>query len=329
MSRLDDILDLIQTTNEVYFITAPGRVRTAFILVDEIIELALKAFLQEKALEQREQCLQALEQAGWVTTARHRRALQRYFEEEIDENEVCTSLGRNPQNNSAAITDFQNLIAPFPLIRHWSANRPDTFNTFDSVIDEVKPFFSSSPNSSPHPAIALLDDALHRHRLRNQFYHDHQQSGLTIDDDKCLRALCGMFDLMEQLFPDWLNHVQANNTVRCQIGVLRLKRAAFGGQREVVEPYDNALEQLKRNHRYDIERRSVEHSLVHTVSDRFFRALREQFENKIAELRNRIIQIDNMSRPQRKHHEERSDKQRLVAILQQQLDEINDLLEAP
>ncbi len=73
-SRLDDLIDLVQTTNEVYFITAPGRVRTAFILADDIVELALKTFLQEKALEQREQCLNALQAAGWVTSNNHRNA---------------------------------------------------------------------------------------------------------------------------------------------------------------------------------------------------------------------------------------------------------------
>ena len=325
MSRLDDLIDLIQTTNEVYFITAPGRVRTAFILVDDIIELALKTFLQEKALEQRVQCQQALKTAGLVTSKGHRVALHNYFSENNNIQELSNAIGRGAAGEPLLQAEFAN----FPLIQHWSANKPEAFNTFDNVIDEVSPFFPPLSDGSPHPIIALLDEVLHRHQTRNRFYHDHQQSGLTIDDDKCLHALCGMFVLMEQLFPDWLNHVQANNTVRCQIGVLRLKRAAFGGQREVVEPYDDALEQLKRNHRYDIERRSVEHSLVHTVSDRFFRALQEQFTNKIAELQYRITVIDNMSRPQRKHHEERADKQRLVEILQQQLDEINALLDTP
>ena len=55
MSRLDDIIELVQTTNEVYFITAPGKVRTAFLLVDDIVELAFKIFLQEKTLERREE----------------------------------------------------------------------------------------------------------------------------------------------------------------------------------------------------------------------------------------------------------------------------------
>jgi hypothetical protein len=68
MSRLDDVLELIQTTNEVYFITAPGRVRTAYILVDDIVELSLKIFLQEKTYEQRRNCQAVLESASLVTS---------------------------------------------------------------------------------------------------------------------------------------------------------------------------------------------------------------------------------------------------------------------
>ena len=319
-------MDLVQTTNEVYFITAPGRVRTAFILADDIVELALKTFLQERALRQREQCLNALQTEGWVTSDNHRSALRRYFEEEIDINDLSNALGRG----AAGVPALQTKLAPFPLIQHWSANQPDARKTFDSVINEVKPFFPPLPDGSPHPAIALLDEALHRHQTRNNFYHNHQQAGLTIDDDKCLRALCGLFDLLEQLFSDdWRTRVQTYNTVRCQIGVLRLKKAALGGQLDLVQPYNEALDQLKRNHRYDIEPRSVEHSLVHTVSDRFFHALREQFLNKIAELQNRMNAIDNMRRPTAEHRNERADKQRLLATLQRQFADINALLGNP
>ncbi|HHG90167.1 MAG TPA: hypothetical protein ENJ90_06790 [Devosia sp.] len=322
MSRLDDLIDLIQTTNEVYFITAPGRVRTAFILVDDIIELALKTFLQEKALEQREQCQQALKTAGLVTSSGHRSALRRYFTEEINRRSLGQSLGVSKDRRRSRL--LTRILRKYPLIQHWSVNQPDNFRNYYQVVEEVKQFFPSGDI-----AHSLLGDAFDRHKLRNKFYHDHQQSGLTIDDDKCLRALCGMFDLMEHLFPHWLAHVQTYDTVRCQIGVLRLKKAALSGRQEVVDPYNDALNQLKRDHRYDRERRSVEHSLVHTVSDRFFRALREQFENKIAELQYRINQIDSMKRPQQRHRDERADKQRLVNILQQQLDEINALLGTP
>jgi hypothetical protein len=325
MSRLDDIIDLIQTTNEVYFITAPGRVRTAYILVDDIVELTLKTFLQEKALEQRTACQTDLEAAGLVTSDRHRSNLRRYYEEEIDINDLSNSLGRG----AGGVPILQGHFINYPLLQHWSANNPSARNTFDTVINEVKPFFPPSASGVAHPASDLLDEALQRHTTRNKFYHDHQQTGLTIDDDKCLRALCGMFDLMEYLFPDFIDKVKQNHTVRCQIGVLRLKKTSSIGQMELTQPYLNALEQIKKGHQYDIHERAIEHSLVHTVSDRFFQALQEEFEYRINQLRLRIFEIDHMRRQQRRHQTEKRNKENLIQILQGQLDQINALLGTP
>lgn len=325
MSRLDDIIDLIQTTNEVYFITAPGRVRTAYILVDDIVELTFKTFLQEKSLQQRASCQTDLEAAGLVTSQNHRTSLRRYYEEEIDIAALSNSLGRG----AAGVPILQGHFAPYPLLQHWSANNPSARNTFDTVINEVKTFFSPSASGVAHPASDLLDEALQRHTTRNKFYHDHHQTGLTIDDDKCLRALCGVFDLMEHLFPDFIDKVKQNHTVRCQIGVLRLKKTASVGQIELSQPYLTALYQIKRGHQYDVQQRAIEHSLVHTVSDRFFRALCEQFKNKVAELQTRVDRINSMHRPQRKHLDEKTDKQQLIQTLQGQLDQINALLGTP
>ncbi len=134
MSRLDDIIDLIQTTNEVYFITAPGRVRTAYILVDDIVELTLKTFLQEKSLQQRAACQTDLETAGLVTSQNHRTSLRRYYEEEIDIAALSNSLGRG----TAGVPTLQSYFAPYPLLQHWSANNPSARNNFDTVINEVR-----------------------------------------------------------------------------------------------------------------------------------------------------------------------------------------------
>jgi hypothetical protein len=329
MPRLDDIIELIQTTNEVYFITAPGRVRTAYILVDDIIELSLKVFLQEKAYEQRENCKVALESASLVTSGSHRAKLLRYFEERLNINELSNELGRG----SAGVPILERHFAPFSLIRHWSANDPNARHTFDKVIEDVKPFFAlpmgSAVNTPLHPAITLLDEALIRHKTRNKFYHDHNLSGLDINDEKCLGALCGMFDLVEHLFPNLSDEVKRKHTVRCQIGVLRLKQMAARGHRELSQPYDAALKLLKKGHKYDFESRSVEHSLVHTVSDRFFMSLREQFKNTIAKLQVRIDKIDAMRNPRQGHLDEKNDKQQLIQILQRQLDQINALLGVP
>lgn len=334
MSRLEDLIDLIQTTNEVYFITAPGRVRTAFILVDDIIELALKTFLQEKALEQREQCQQVLEAAGLVTSNGHRSALRRYFAEEIDINDLGNALGRG----AAGVPLLQAEFANFPLVRHWSANKPDARNTFDNVIDEVKAFFPPQPDGSQHPAIALLDDALHRHQLRNKFYHDHQQSGLTIDDDKCLRSLCGMFDLMEHLFPGTPTKdsfeflVRSNKVVRCQIGVLRLKLAAQGSP-GLEEPYIRALKQFNNEHKVVYESKNYEHSVLHTISDRFFNAVRSHVSAEVLALEGKLAkkqrEIDDYKRPETKakHMPELEDIQRQLDLMRAHLQQIEQLLQ--
>jgi len=325
MSRLDDIIELIQTTNEVYFITAPGRVRTAYILVDDIVELSLKIFLQEKVYEQRKGCQAALESANLVTSRNHRDSLKRYFEERLTIDQLSNDLGRG----IAGMEVLQPHFTSFPLLQHWSANNPDAKNTFDKVIDDVKPFFSNPTSASSHPALGLLDEALIRHKTRNKFYHDHNLSGLDINDEKCLRALCGMFDLIEHLFPDFSNEVKHRHTVRCQIGVLRLKQTALHGHQELSQPYDAALKLLKKGHKFDSKERSVEHSLVHTVSDRFFMSLREQFRNSVAKIQIRVDRINNIKRPRQDHLDEKNDKQKLIQILQKQLDQINALLDTP
>lgn len=319
MSRLDDLISLIRTVNEVYFITSPERVKAAYLLVDDILELACKTFLQEKTLERREQCRAALEAANFInpTSNGHHKAFTCFCEDDddIDMTELCRKLGQINQTN------VENCINQFPRLDHWSANNPESFIEFGDIINEVKQEFTA--NSSVQ---TLLDEAFNRHKTRNKFYHDHHQAGLTINDERCLKALCEMFDLMEHLFPEFLDKVRLNHTVRCQIGVLRLKKTASVGQMELSQPYVNALDQIKKGHQYDIQHRAVEHSLVHTVSARFFRALCEQFRNKVAELQTRIDKIDSMARPQQKHRAEKTDKQQLIQILQGQLDQINALL---
>lgn len=329
MSRLDDIIELIQTTNEVYFITAPGRVRTAYILVDDIIELSLKIFLQEKVYEQRVNCQIDLETASLVTSRNHRDSLRRYFEEKLNIDELSNELGRG----TTGIPILQNHLVFFLLIRHWSANDPNARHTFDRVIDDVKPFFAlptTAPvGTPPNPATSLLDEALIRHKTRNKFYHDQNLSGLDINDEKCLSALCAMFDLVEHLFPTFSDEVKRKHTVRCQIGVLRLKQTASLGHRELSQPYEAALQLLKKRHKYDFESRSVEHSLIHTISDRFFDSLREQFKNAIAKLQVEINKIDALKRQKQKHLDDKKDKEKLIQILQRQLDQINGLLGTP
>jgi hypothetical protein len=330
MSSLDNLIDLIQTTNEVYFITAPGRVRTAYILVDDIVELTMKTFLQEKVSEQRTNCQAALEAVGWVATEKQRTGLRRFFEEEIDVTELCVNLGHNPANDVTAILTFQGIVNPFPMIQHWSANNPNAFVTFDNDILEVKPFFATPVGAPAHSATSLLDEALLRHKTRNKFYHDHHQSGLTIDDDKCLAALCAMYDLVAVLFPNFLSHLQQTKykIVRCQIGVLRLKLAAHGAQ-DLKDPYNRALEQFEKSLQITKWSENFEHSILHTISENFFIALREQLRESIAQRERRVEKINQMRTPNAGQRTEAEIAQRTMGILLQQLADIEALMFTP
>jgi hypothetical protein len=268
---LDDIIELIQTTNEVYFITAPGRVRTAFLLVDDIIELAFKIFLQEKTIERRANSQTSLESTGIVISNPHRKKLREYFEEEIDINELSIALGLG----QSSVSTLQAQLSQFEPLQHWSANNSDARKLFNDVIDEVKNLFPPLPSGDVHPIFSMLDEALARHKRRNKFYHDHQQVGVTINDDQCLTALCSVFDLIDILFPDFSACIQDSKykIVRCQIGILRLKLAAHGFQ-DLKEPYNKALQQLEKNHRIYRWSDNFEHSILHTVSENFFISLR-------------------------------------------------------
>jgi hypothetical protein len=334
MSRLDDLIDLIQTTNEVYFITAPGRVRTAYILVDDIVELALKTFLQEKALEQREQFKTTLEQTNTVTNRQHRNALNEYYEESITLNDLSNRLNIGA-GGVAQLQNYINALTPIDFLQHWSANEPDNFRNYPEVVRDVKLFFLAG-----HLVHTMLDEAAERHRVRNKFYHDHQHAGLTIDDDKCLRALYGMFDLMEQLFPgspttDSFRYLmQRNKTTRCQIGVLRLKLAAHGSN-ELKDPYILALKQFNKEHKISIESDNFEHSVLHTISERFFIAIRSHLKSKVDALESKLTtqraKVDQMRSANQigQQRAKIADTEYQFNILREQLTVIESLITAP
>jgi hypothetical protein len=144
--------------------------------------------------------------------------------------------------------------------------------------------------------------------------------------------MCELFDLLEMLFPDFNDTLTAlqDKTVGCQIGVLRLKLKSEEGQNELVQPYKNALKQLQREHVYDLHERSVEHSIVHTVSEDFFRALRSEYSDAVAELELRVNKLQEMmqdpQRKRRKHAGEYTRKNQRLVLFRAQLSEIEALL---
>lgn len=386
MSQLENLIELIRTVNEVYFITAPERVRAAYILVDDIVELSLKTFLYQHTLSQREQCEADFQAAGWLNSNKKRNALKSYFDGAVGLTDLADKINtpatlniseqavrqrlalyhHTPEQQANArttftadgwlpnlaeeqafddyfagiksLTDFATAISktenelssklkPFGDLRHWSVNEPNQHVGFYTVINDVKALFPANSAES-----GMLDAVLDRHQSRNRLYHDHHHIPWSISDVRCLRAMCELFDLLEALFPDFnstLSNLQ-DKTVGCQIGVLRIKLKSEEGQNELVQPYRNALKQLQRDHNYALHERSIEHSIVHTVSEDFFRVLRTEYSDAVAKLDLRVNELRAMmSDPRRKrkdHASEYTRKSQRLASFRTQLGEIEALL---
>lgn len=383
MSQLENLIELIRTVNEVYFITAPERVRAAYILVDDIVELSLKTFLYEHTKSQREQCLADFQAAGLLTSNNRRRVLKSYFSGAAGLADLATRLRTNEQairqrlapyhhtpeqqanckaeftsagwlptlteeqafddyfSGDISLADFatalgqqENELASklesFGDLCHWSVNALNQHVGFYRVVTDVKALFPASSAES-----SMIQATLDRHESRNRLYHDHHHTAWSVSDVRCLRAMCDLFDLLELLFPDFNDTLKASKykTVRCQIGVLRLKLKSEEGQNELVQPYRNALQILQREHVYDLHERSVEHSIVHTVSDSFFRALRDEYRAVVAELELRVNKLQEMMqdprRKRRDHPGEYTRKSQRLALFREQLSEIEALLGTP
>lgn len=314
--KLSDIIELIRTTNEVYFITAPERVRAVFILVDDLVELSLKTYLYCYTKCQREQCKSDFQANGWAQNDGHLNALDSYFKERIEFNILAQRLG---MNGSTSINNLQSTLNTYGDLRHWSVNHPDAFKNFGDVVNEVKVLYPNNTKLNE-----LLDRGFIRHDVRNKLYHDHHSTGWSIRDERCLEAMCDLFDLLTELFPDFLSEVKRKPTVSCQIGVLRLKFASHQSSVEVVRPYLEALNYIKKNHNFEQGQGTIEHSLVHT-SDSFFYALLEQFKNTIARKEMKIAKLERIKRKNDGHRIELANSQRLLVVLKEHFNQINAL----
>lgn len=149
MSRAQDLVDLIQTTNEIYLMNPSRNIRSAFIQIDDVVELIMKSHLQQKA-------------------------------------------------------------------KNWSAEKSSgRFKNFRDVSEEVQALF---PTDSALKE--LLERILSRRENRNHFFHDQEQSGLTVSGERCLHAFCDLYLLMETLFPSTIAN-NATPVMNAQMAAIR------------------------------------------------------------------------------------------------------------
>jgi hypothetical protein len=147
MPRIDDLLNLIQSANDIYLVNPSRNVRMAYIQIDNLCELVMKSWLQEN-------------------------------------------------------------ISDWSPVSHSRGGR-DYYKGFWKLADEV------IQNNSDTELSEILERIKSRRENRNIFFHNHNLSGLTVNDQQCLGAFCDLYDLTEILFSStFSNETKANHILR-------------------------------------------------------------------------------------------------------------------
>ncbi|MEM7539324.1 MAG: hypothetical protein AAF639_44620 [Chloroflexota bacterium] len=353
MAQLENLIELIRTVNEVYFITAPERVRAAYILVDDTIELALKTHLHAEAIQQQTQCKKELKENKFVVS-KTERVPESYFSGEIDIQTFVDALGLvvneesattkieeqinagkiRPEDKEVMITRllhqpreklkaFNALLEQYWMANHWSLQSKESHVGFYSLVKDMRRLHPDNKRLN-----VLLEDIFTRHKNRNRMYHDHEHAGWIVSDKNCLQAICAMFELMELLFDDFQEQVQRYSTVGCQIAVLQLKLAMeeSGNKQQLEERYEKAVKHLRTRYSKITGERAVEHTLIHNGSGDFFQRLRSEFQERVSHLQAEVYRIENLQKPRPASLANLNTCRNELSVLKPKLQEIEKLL---
>jgi hypothetical protein len=197
----------------------------------------------------------------------------------------------NPANNARSayiqIDDLCELILKSYLqanVKDWSpyderGKNKEHFKGFWPVSREVKDY---QPGNQP--LADLLARIESRRTNRNQFFHNHEMSGLTITDEHCLQSFCDLYDLLDTLFPNaFRNHEQRRG--RAQVAAIRaLKNCAQSPH--LKQKYNAIVSRWKNEEttrtlkttgevRVTFPNLAYDYCVIHYYPDQFYDALQQ------------------------------------------------------
>ncbi|RYX82133.1 hypothetical protein EON83_20655 [bacterium] len=301
MSRLKDILDLLESANDFYFVNPHRNVRAVYIQIDDICELTMKSWLYEESLRRQKVCQADLQSQQLLTSGPHKRAATQYFRGEISPADFENALGL--PSSAANKAKFDQVMINHPFVEEWTAEkRAGGFKNFMDLIREIKdvhPVANVQGQSLTAPQLLhdLLDRIDGRRANRNAFFHNHRQVGLTVSAPNCLEALVDCFFLIETLFDSaFTQYITSDEhiVVRLQIAVLRLKKLGVS-QESATAIYEEVLEGQPpiRNH---VRSPIFEYQTLHNNPRVFHEQIRSAFDNKILEAEQEIKRLDEKTR---------------------------------
>ncbi len=237
MSRIADLVELIQSANDVYLANPERNVRFAYIQIDQLCELILKIWLQNNI-------------SGW-----------------------------NPVSHQR--------------------NGKDYYKGFNTLIQEI--IQSTSGNTSLH---TLLNEFQARRDKRNNFFHNQDLAGLTVQPKECLQAFCDLYQLMEMLFSnEYKIAVNKEPIIKTQIAIIRLKNHSSHierilGHYRVILDNGEALTIGTNNSRY-------EYLILYDNPGALYERILRHFNELVGAWQTEIDRIDKLKRQTRKHKADR------------------------
>ncbi|RXE57627.1 hypothetical protein [Acetivibrio mesophilus] len=250
MSRIDDLIDLIQTTNEVYLMNPSMNIRSAYIQIDDLCELSMKSFLQMN-------------------------------------------------------------------IQNWTPLKPNgqSFKSFRNIVNEINNYFSNRQD-----VVTLTTRIKDRRDNRNHFFHDPNQSGLTVLDKNGLEAFLDLYCLGSILFrSEFDSRINNRPLIKVQISIIKMKYKSYScGLVSIL--YQEVVNRIGK---YEAMPNSFGHECCTIIKDpiSYYNKIEYLIKRKINDCNEEIDRINSLTRKLSKHREEIVHLQEQVILLQSIIDE--------
>ena len=301
----------MESANDFYLV-APGRNdRSVYIQVDDICELAMKSWLHADTLRRQNECIEALETLHLISSNRHKNEVRDFFNGKIKHHQLKTTLHLNGPRNQAKRSVLNQTLRQYQAPQEWSADKGGRFKLFPDIIREIKVLL---PIADPSGTINLAHQELHevldniqgRRDKRNGFFHDHEQTELTIAPQECLNALNDLYRLCELLFDEQFKIERQKQewvAFRVQVALIRLRKNSERRGRN-LQLYEGFLRRQPEI-RMSATLGFYEYRLLHNDAFALEDSLRTLFDKEIIANKEVVKRIDAMNRPKISHLSER------------------------
>ncbi|VEP13979.1 hypothetical protein H1P_230043 [Hyella patelloides LEGE 07179] len=146
----------------------------------------------------------------------------------------------------------------------------------------------------------MLDRINARRDNRNNFFHNHEQSGLTVNQEKCLQAFLDLYKMMKFLFGrNFTQAIQANSVVKAQIILMKLRARSY--KTSIVNNHFYQIANTRGNINVMPNSFAYDLCFLNEDAETFIVKIQGYFEVEIQKIQDKIDRISNL-RKQNKNH---------------------------